>query len=79
MQMIVDVDAKQVQANLAKLASAVSDLTPAMRVEGRQRFPSRMRGYFICMVVSFDLNGFNMQVAPAKTSDPTRNDSTMAV
>ena len=36
MQMIVDVDAKQVQANLAKLASAVSDLTPAMRGIGQR-------------------------------------------
>jgi phage virion morphogenesis protein len=36
MQMIVYVDAKQVQANLAKLASAVSDLTPAMRGIGEQ-------------------------------------------
>lgn len=35
MQMIVDVDAKQVQANLAKLASAVSDMTPAMRGIGQ--------------------------------------------
>ncbi len=36
MQMIVDVDAKQVQANLAKLASAVSDMTPAMRGIGQR-------------------------------------------
>jgi phage virion morphogenesis protein len=36
MQMTVDVDAKQVQTDLARLAGAVADMTPAMRGIGQQ-------------------------------------------
>lgn len=36
MQMTVDVDAKQVQTDLARLAGALADMTPAMRGIGQQ-------------------------------------------